>query len=229
MDVDLTACSARTPLTRRSPPPPERQGRSWWRRPWRTRGLACVCYFGGSPEPQLPFALKASREMLERVKGRILRICWEWNGCGNPRLVEQAAELSLRTGGNVKFDLKAFDPNLSLALSGAPNQESFKNFQMIYDKFYMDRPELPVLTATTLLVPGYVDATQVEGIAKFIAELNPEIPYSLLAFYPAFQMCDLPTTSKKQARECYEAASRHLKRVNIGNRQLIGLLETAGE
>jgi len=187
--------------------------------------VSCVCYFGGGPEPQLPYALKASNEMLERVQGRIFRICWEWNGCGNARLAEQAAELSLRTGGNVKFDLKAFDPNLSLALSGVPNRQAFRNFQMIYDKFYMERPSLPVLTATTLLVPGYVDAGEVEAIARFIAELNPEIPYSLLAFYPRFQMCDLPTTSRKQARECYEAASKHLRRVNIGNRQLIGLLQ----
>jgi len=189
----------------------------------------CVCFFGGSPEPQLPYALKASGEMLERVEGRILRICWEWNGCGNSNLVEEAAELSLKTGGNVKFDLKTSDPYLSLALSGVSNRQAFRNFEMIYDKFYMDRPNLPVLTATTLLVPGYVDAGDVEAIASFIAELNPEIPYSLLAFYPNFQMCDLPTTSKKQAKECYEAATRHVKRVNIGNRQLIGLLQTADE
>jgi len=191
--------------------------------------VTCVCYFGGSPEPQMPFALKASSEMLERVQGRVLRICWEWNGCGNTKLAEQAAELSLRTGGNVKFDLKVFDPNLSLALSGVPNQRAFRNFQMIYDKFYMERPNLPVLTATTLLVPGYVDVGQVDAIARFIAELNPEIPYSLLAFYPAFHICDLPTTSKRQAKECYEAAARHLKNVNIGNRHLIGLLQALRE
>jgi pyruvate formate lyase activating enzyme len=28
----------------------------------------CVCYFGGSPEPQLPFALRASKRILELEK-----------------------------------------------------------------------------------------------------------------------------------------------------------------
>ena len=82
---------------------------------------------------------------------------------------------------------------------------------------------VPVLTATTLLVPGYVDHVEVEGIAKFISELNPEIPYSLLVFHPDFMMRDLPITPVKQVKLCYEAAKKHLRNVNIGNLHLLGL------
>ncbi|MBS7608947.1 radical SAM protein [Candidatus Bathyarchaeota archaeon] len=185
--------------------------------------ISCWCFFGGSPEPQLPFALKASEKVLEALKGkRILRICFEWNGCGNQSLVERAAQLALESGGNLKFDLKAFTPSLSIALSGVPNSRAFENFRMVYERFYKKRQDLPVLTATTLLVPGYVDALEIDGIARFIASLDRKIPYSLLVFHPNFAMRDLPITPIEQVRECLQAAERHLDHVHVGNLHLLG-------
>ncbi len=184
--------------------------------------ISCMCFFGGSPEPQLPFALKASKRALE-LKKKILRICWEWNGCGNSSLVRKAAQYSLKTGGNIKFDLKAATPSLSLAVSGVDNTKAFENFEMIAKEFYNERPNLPLLMASTLLVPGYVSAAEVEQIALFISEINPDIPYSLLAFYPAFKMMDLPPTSKTQASECYHIAKKYLNRVNVGNLHILGI------
>ena len=184
--------------------------------------ISCICFFGGSPEPQLPFALNASKRVLE-LKKKILRICWEWNGCGNSSFVKKAAQLSLETGGNIKFDLKAATPSLSLALSAVDNTKAFENFEMIAKEFYNERPNLPLLMASTLLVPGYVSAAEVEQIALFISEINPDIPYSLLAFYPAFKMMDLPPTSKTQASECYHIAKTYLNRVNVGNLHILGI------
>jgi pyruvate formate lyase activating enzyme len=180
----------------------------------------CVCFFGGSPEPQLPFAIRASEQMVE---DKAVRICWEWNGCGSRNLVKHAAEISLRSGGIVKFDLKAFDSNLSTALCGVPNKRAYENFQMIADEFF-EGSDPPVLTATTLLVPFYVDEQEVEHIARFIAGIDPDIPYSLLVFHPDFYMRDMPITPGEQVQRCYDAAKRHLKKVNIGNQQLLGLV-----
>jgi pyruvate formate lyase activating enzyme len=184
--------------------------------------ISCWCFFGGSPEPQLPFAINASRKILQAMPAnRILRICFEWNGCGNPLLVERAAEIALRSGGNLKFDLKSYDPNLSLALSGVENSSAYRNFERVYDRFCNGRCNLPVLTATTLLVPGYTDAEEVDRIANFIADMDETIPYSLLVFSPHFMMSDLPITPVQQVQECYKAAKKHLKRVNIGNLNLL--------
>ncbi len=186
--------------------------------------VSCICYFGGSPEPQLPFAINASKRLLEESSNRILRICFEWNGCGDTQLVRKAAELSYRSGGNIKFDLKCYNADLSLALSGVSNTVAYQNFEMIARKFY-ERKKPPVLTATTLLVPGYVDATEVDQIARFISDLDPEIPYSLLLFHPDFYMSDMTFTSRRQMDRCREAAKRHLKNVHVGNVQLLGLRE----
>jgi pyruvate-formate lyase-activating enzyme len=71
---------------------------------------------------------------------------------------------------------------------------------MLGEKFYKQRPELPVLSASTLFILRYVDCEEVENIASFISEIDPNIPYTLSAFYPCYVMEDLPTTSKKSNR-----------------------------
>jgi pyruvate formate lyase activating enzyme len=81
---------------------------------------------------------------------------------------------------------------------------------------------LPLVVASTLLVPGYVTPREVGRIARFIADINPGIPYSLLAFAPQFYMDDLPRTSFRHAREAEaEARSAGLASVHIGNRHLL--------
>jgi len=185
--------------------------------------ISCVCFFGGSPEPQFPFALSLSRRILDVAKKekRIARICWEWNGFGIQKLVKKAAEFSLISGGNIKFDLKAWDSNVHKALTGVDNKKVLENFKYVGNEFFNQRPELPVLNATTLLVPGYVDEDEVENIASFIASINENIPYSLLGFYPHFEFTDLPLTSVELAESCFKVASSYLKNVNIGNKHLL--------
>jgi len=170
--------------------------------------IKCICHFGGSPEPQLPFAIKFSSEVLKR---RDVMICWEWNGAGRSSLALKAAELSHKSKGTVKFDLKAWNLNLHMILTGRSNEQSIKNFEKIFDKY----PD--VLSATTLLVPYYVDEHEVREIASFIASLSDEIPYSLLIFHPDYRLRDLPITPKRQVLRCYETAKRYLKNVHIGN------------
>ena len=185
--------------------------------------VSCICYFGGDPSPQMPHSLEVTRIALEKAKAekRILRICWETNGYMNPKLAEKAAEYALESGGNMKFDLKAWSEELNIALCGVSNKPTFRNFKMIGEKFYKQRKELPVLCASTLLVPGYIDAEEVRNIAGFISEIDPNMPYTLLAFHPCYVLNDLPATSKKQALECLKAAKQHAKNTRIGNIHLI--------
>jgi len=171
----------------------------------------------------MPHALKTSELALEKAaqQSRILRICWETNGHMRKEFAEKAAEQSFHSGGVVKFDLKAFDNNLYKAFCGASNKPAFDNFRMIGEKYFRDRLEVPIITASTLLVPGYVDEKEAEDIARFIADIDPRIPYTLLAFYPQYRMDDLPTTSRAQAMKCREAAKKHLENVRIGNLHLL--------
>jgi pyruvate formate lyase activating enzyme len=150
-----------------------------------------------------------------------MRICWETNGSVNPKFLDEMMDLSLKSGGCVKFDLKAWDMGLHIALCGVTNEMTLRNFERAAERI-SERPDPPPLIASTLLVPGYIDEEEVGSISRFIARLDPEIPYSLLAFYPHFRMSDLPTTSRQQAMRCYNAAlNAGLKRVRIGNIHLL--------
>jgi pyruvate formate lyase activating enzyme len=140
----------------------------------------------------------------------------------HPSLLKQAAELSLNSGGCIKFDLKAWGEELNFALCGVSNRRTLENFALVA-QYTKERPSPPLLIASTLLIPGYIDKDEVASIASFIASLNPEIPYSLLAFAPQFLMTDLPTTSRRHAEEALAIAkAQGLKRVKIGNIHLLG-------
>ncbi len=189
----------------------------------------CICYFGGDPTPFLNHALAASELAREhggprtRDGRRVMRICWETNGAMAPRLAERMMTVSLESGGCVKFDLKAWSPGVHEGLCGVGNERTLSNFRALSRRI-QERPEPPPLIASTLLVPGYVEAEEVAYLAQFIAECDPDIPYALLAFCPQFCMEDMPTTSRAQAAACLQAAHEAgLTRVRLGNRHLIGL------
>lgn len=194
---------------------------------YKNEKITCICYFGGTPEPQLPFTINLSNIILEKIKKekqpRKFRVCWEWNGSGNTSLVDKCMRIAIESGGNIKFDLKSFNQKLNLALCGVSNSRTLANFKYLADKYFGTRGDLlPELSACTLLIPSYVNHEEVEQIAKFISEINDDIPYSLLMFHPDYQMNDLPITSRKQANTCLDVAKKYLNRVNLGNKFLLG-------
>ncbi len=181
----------------------------------------CICYFGGDPTPQIEHALETSRLAIEH--GDLLRICFETNGSMNRKYVDEMSSLSYSSGGCIKIDLKARDQSLNKALCGTDNRWTLNNFRRLAE-FGMSEKDrgVPFLVASTLLVPGYVEEDEVRDLASFIASLNPEIPYSLLAFSPHYCMTDLPLTSNKTARKCLMAAREAgVKRVRLGNVHLV--------
>jgi len=184
------------------------------------KDTSCICFFGGDPSSQILHALATSYEALRRKTG-ILRICWETNGSLSRKLLEHVIKTSLSSGGTIKFDLKAWNQNLHRVLCGTDNKATFSNFKYV-SSFISERPDPPLLVASTLLIPGYIDTEEVKNIATFIASCDPSIPYSLLAFYPQHLMNDLPTTPRQLAVECYKVAKdAGLERVKIGNPHLL--------
>lgn len=183
---------------------------------------SCICYFGGDPGPHILHALKVSKIAMKHNPDRVLRICWETNGALQEPYLSMMAGISLQSGGCVKFDLKAWDNGLHKALCGVSNQKTLHNFKELSKRMH-ERPDPPFLIASTLLVPGYIDEQEVDAIARYICRLSPEIPYSLLGFYPCFYLQDLPRTSRRHAIRCKEAAENAgLRQVRIGNEHLLG-------
>ena len=106
-------------------------------------------------------------------------------------------------------------------MSGVSNKKAFENFEKLA-KYHKKRPEPPFLRASTLLVPHYIDEEEIENISRFIANLDPTIPYSLLAFYPWYLFSDMPLISREFALRCEKIARNSgLKKVRIGNLHLL--------
>lgn len=151
-----------------------------------------------------------------------MRICWETNGNIHPKYLDDMVKTSLSSGGIIKFDLKAWDEKLHRILTGASNRQTFKNFKYIYKEYFDKRTIPPLLVASTLLIPGYIGKAEVKNIANFLVKLNPQIPYTLLAFSPQHMMRDLPLLTWEEANECLEAAKGvGLERVRLGNTHLL--------
>jgi pyruvate formate lyase activating enzyme len=72
------------------------------------------------------------------------------------------------------------------------------------------------------MVPGYTNHEEVEQIAQFVSDINPEIPYSLLIFHGDYQMRDLGITPRKQALKSLDIAKKYLRNVHLGNKFLLG-------
>lgn len=180
--------------------------------------VACVCFFGGDPAPQTVHALLVAKRAAERG----IRVCWETSGQLAPHLLDKVLDVSLKTGGVVKFDLKAFTPSVYKALTDGEVDVALRNFKVAARRF-KERPEVPLVVASILLVPGYVDEVEVDLLTKFIARIEPEVPTRFLAFHPDYMLRDLPPTSTKHAEAAVKIAKENgLVEVSIGNQWLLG-------
>ncbi len=196
-----------------------------YRRPWRDKPsnvievikalnplVYCICFFGGDPTTQAVNSLYIAEEAIKRN----ITVCYESNGMWNKGILKRVLDIVKESGGILKFDIKAFSPPVYYALTGYEGKKVFENFEFAFN--YLGKSSSKHLCVSTLMVPGYIDEYEISKITEFIANLNPEIPYALLAFAPHFEMNDLRTTYRKEAEKFYEIAKdKGLKNVRIGN------------
>jgi pyruvate formate lyase activating enzyme len=139
----------------------------------------------------------------------------------NPVILDEMLTVAAASGGCIKFDLKAWNEPLHVALTGTSGSRTRENFQRAAIRA-RERAIPPLVIASTLLVPGYVDEEEVRQIARFIASVNPDVPYTLLAFHPQFYLSDLPVTSRDLALDCAQIAQDEgLTNIKIGNMHLL--------
>ena len=71
---------------------------------------------------------------------------------------------------------------------------------------------------TTLIVPGENDSPEeMAAQARWIADLNPEIPLHITRFFPQYHMLDRKPTEIQSLRRLAETAGRYLTNVSLGN------------
>lgn len=71
---------------------------------------------------------------------------------------------------------------------------------------------------TTLIIPGENDSIEeIEEIAKFLADINPDTVLHITRFFPNYKMTDKPPTPVKKIFELTNVAKKYLNKVYPGN------------
>ena len=80
-----------------------------------------------------------------------MRICWETNGAVREPFLSEMADLSIKSGGCIKFDLKAWNEGLHCALCGITNRKTVDNFKKLAERIE-ERPKNRIIYIEVLWV-----------------------------------------------------------------------------
>jgi len=70
----------------------------------------------------------------------------------------------------------------------------------------------------TLFIPGFVETDQHKQIAQLIANIDEEIPITLLAFFPSYKLIDNREPTFDEMMTSYaEMKAQGLKNIRLGN------------
>jgi pyruvate formate lyase activating enzyme len=76
-----------------------------------------------------------------------------------------------------------------------------------------------ITEVTTLIIPGFNDSDkELTDIAEFLTKISPDIPWHISAFYPAYQMLDVPSTTHQTLLNAYGIGKKaDLNYMYVGN------------
>lgn len=127
----------------------------------------------------------------------------------NEGLIQKLDEAGL---GEVYVSIKAYSDSVHRQFTGHSNKRSLENFKLLKNSRIK-------LGAGTILIPGLVDVDEIEGLAKFIGGVDPNIPLRIAAYMP------IPGTpwrspTKDEMMKAAQMASRYLKNVHYSHSEM---------
>ncbi len=147
----------------------------------------------------------------ELIKGldQGLWVLFETNGYG---LTSENLDVYKASGiDSFWLDIKAFDNNVHRRLTGVDNTMILRLPEEILKKGF-------TLEVLSLFIPGWVETDQIKEIAKLLAKVDVEIPFTILAFFGEYKLKDIPSPNLNQMLGAYRASKEAgLKNVRLGN------------
>ena len=120
---------------------------------------------------------------------------------------------ALKEGGVDSFwlDIKAYDGTDHKWLTGCFNRNILKLPEEIVKRGF-------VLEVLSLYIPSLVETPQLKKIAQLIFDVDPEIPFTILAFFPEYQMKRYKSPKASEMVETFiEVKGTGLRNVRLGN------------
>ncbi|MEM2661623.1 MAG: radical SAM protein [Nitrososphaeria archaeon] len=142
------------------------------------------------------------REIIEIFASKGCYVIMTTNG---HLLNKEYAKVLIKSGlKEIVMSIKAYSDAIFQYYTGVSNEKVLNNFQEI-SKLEVN------LIAETVLIPGLVDVSEIERIAKFISFVNPEIPLRIDALEPINEGMHGPNTN--ELKDAKRAAQKFLKKV----------------
>lgn len=109
------------------------------------------------------------------------------------------------------LDIKAWDNEIHKKLTGCENTWILKLPEEILKRDF-------VLEVLSLYIPGWVEIDQIQKIAKHLAKIDPEIPFTILAFFGEYKLKNVRSPNLKEMLEAYQVSKEAgLKNIRLGN------------
>jgi len=165
-----------------------------------------VAFTGGDLTCRPLFYAQCARLIKENTK---LWVLIETNGYG---LTPENLGI-LKEGGVDSFwlDIKAFDAKVHRWLTGCSNGEVLKLPARLTEMGF-------VLEVLSLYIPEVVDSDQLQLIARLLAGVDTDIPFTILAFFPQYRMKAYRPPTVEEMVGAYEAVrAEGLRKIRLGN------------
>jgi pyruvate-formate lyase-activating enzyme len=109
------------------------------------------------------------------------------------------------------LDIKAYKEETHKWLTGCSNKHILKLPEEIIKRGF-------TLEVLSLFIPEVVEQDDLINIAKRLNEIDPCIPFTILAFFPEYKMKDYRSPTAKEMVDTYLAVkSTGLKNIRLGN------------
>jgi pyruvate-formate lyase-activating enzyme len=166
-----------------------------------------IAFTGGDLACQPDFYCLAAAEI--KAQREDLWVLFETNGYG---LTSRNLDRFKVSGIDAFWlDIKASDDAIHRALTGCSNEGILRLPDEIIKRHF-------VLEVLSLCIPGWVEADQIEKIAHMLSDVDPEIPFTILAFFPEYLLKNVPSPNLEQMLDAYHRAKgKGLTQVRLGN------------
>jgi len=166
-----------------------------------------MAFTGGDISCCADFYCQAAEEIKKNCQN--MWVLLETNGYGlTPQNLDRFKDSGIDS---YWLDIKAYDKDIYQKLCGTTNDCVLKAPSEIIKRGF-------VLEVLTLFIPQWVEDDQIEKIAKIILEISPDIPLTILAFFPAHQMKNQRSPSLPEMMRAYQRVKElGLKKIKLGN------------
>ncbi|NVM37953.1 MAG: radical SAM protein [Candidatus Lokiarchaeota archaeon] len=166
-----------------------------------------VAFTGGDIACQANFYVEVTKKIKQKCDD--IWVLLESNGYG---LTPKNLDLFQKAGlDSFWLDIKAYDEEIYKRLCGTSNKTVLDSPKEIIKRNF-------VLEILTVYIPNLIEVDQFEKIAQLIFEIDENIPFHILAFFPKYKLESYRSPTLDEILETYKVIKRvGLKKIQIGN------------